>query len=74
MDEVTCINRMGMFPRGKMVNSALLPSPYPQPQKETLDSKGTCDRRAQEGKTFEDVLEGQPVRHPLGFNSPGPSI
>lgn len=65
---------MGMFPGVKMIISALRPSPYPQPRKETLDSKGTCDRRAQEGRTFENVLEGQPVRHPLGTYSPGLSI
>lgn len=73
MDEVTCINRMGMFPLVKMIISALRP-PYPQPRKETLDSKKTCDRRAHEGRTFENVLEGQPVRHPLGSYSPGLSI
>lgn len=68
------MNRIGMFPAVKMIISAQLPSPYPQPRKEKLDSKGTCDRGAQEGKTFENVHEGQPVRHRLGSYYPRPSI
>ena len=55
-----------------MIISALLPSPYPHPRKERLDSKGTCDRGAQEGKTFEKVHEAQPVDTVWALPTPGP--
>lgn len=57
----------------KRILSVLLPPPSPQPRKQELDSTGTCDRGAQAGKTFENMLQGQPVRHPSSFYCPGHS-
>lgn len=68
------MNRIRMFPEVKMIISVLLPPPCPQPRTEEPDSKVTCDRGAQEGKTFENVLVGQPARHCFGSYCPGPFI
>lgn len=69
-----CVDRIRIFPEVKMIILVALPSPCPQPRKEELESKGTCDRGAQEGKTFENVLEDVPLSHRFGSYCPWPSI
>lgn len=61
-----------MFPEVKTIISVLLPCPCPQPRKEELDSKGTCDRGAQDGKMFETCLQASQLDTMSVLTAQGP--